>query len=438
MISRTVFEWRTLDYGEDISNRSTIPAKYADRIARVASGSVFSGRGGDGVLEHGRKAIKARGVVGIVVAEDCSLEILPKIDFDDDATDEVREKGRVRRRLVHMLAKALDIRLDVGKVTELDWQNSTLLEVLIKLFAQKLIEAVRQGMPRSYIPHEEDLKALRGRVDHVRQFTILAVNPSKLACCFDELAPDIALNQIMKAAVNKLLGLSRSSANQQILRELAFVYADVSNVPIERLPWQRVRFDRTNARWRELYDLARLLLYDRYQNTTVGGENGFALLFEMNVLFEQYVARTLARLLIGTDLKVIQQGGLRYCLNSEAGGLFQTKPDILIKSGDQTVQIIDTKWKRISSRIDDRKQGISQADVYQMFVYARLYQCPRLTLLFPHHNKLGGRDGLQATHQITDHQHWLETATVDVSYDNIDTVLRRLVAGKPASVKQKP
>jgi 5-methylcytosine-specific restriction endonuclease McrBC regulatory subunit McrC len=41
--------------------------------------------------------------------------------------------------------------------------------------------------------------------------------------------------------------------------------------------------------------------------------------------------------------------------------------------------VIDTKWKRISSRIDDPKQGVSQSDVYQMMAYAQLYSAPRLT-----------------------------------------------------------
>jgi hypothetical protein len=36
-----------------------------------------------------------------------------------------------------------------------------------------------------------------------------------------------------------------------------------------------------------------------------------------------------------------------------------------------------------SSRIDDPKQGVSQADVYQMMAYAQRYLAPRLTLLYP-------------------------------------------------------
>lgn len=50
--------------------------------------------------------------------------------------------------------------------------------------------------------------------------------------------------------------------------------------------------------------------------------------------------------------------------------------------------IIDTKWKRITPRIDDPKQGVSQADVYQLMAYGRLYDCSNVALLYPHHADL--------------------------------------------------
>ena len=125
MIHRTVLEWRTLPYGRDPDNRDTIPHAVADRLAAVARASPLSGRGGRGVLEHGRDALRARGVVGVLAAEGGSLEILPKIDgVAGDGAD--KRNAAIRQRLVHMLSVALDIRIDVGTVTDLEWQRDTL------------------------------------------------------------------------------------------------------------------------------------------------------------------------------------------------------------------------------------------------------------------------------------------------------------------------
>ena len=426
MPAYTVREWDQLAYGEA---EGQIPARHADRLAGLASRSAFAGRGGSGVLEHGRHALRTRGVVGILAAGDASLEILPKIDVARGERPDY-QNAAIRKRLVHMLAVALDLKIDLGMITDLAWQRETLLEILIRIFCGKLTEALRKGMPRRYVGHEEDLTTLRGQLNVARQFTRHAVDPSRLACRFDLLSEDTPLNRTMKAAVVCLLRFSRRSANQRRLRELAFVYADIADVPAPALRWDEVVIDRTNRSWQELFAMARLFLQDRYQTTTGGTGQGTAMLFEMNALFEEYVGRLIARALAGTALTVSLQGGRLFCLSAQDNerGLFQTKPDILIRRGGLVTHVIDTKWKRISSRIDDPKQGVSQADVYQMMAYAQLYDAPRLTLLYPHHPGLGGEDKVHGRYSITGHGTVLETATIDVANStNMLGRLRRLI-----------
>jgi len=426
MQSYTVREWDKLAYGD---GDGQIPEQFADRLAALAQRSPFAGKGGSGVLEHGRHALRARGVVGILAAKDCSLEILPKIDVAPGESVN-HQNAVIRKRLIHMLAVALNLKLDLGPITDLAWQRETLLEILIRIFCGKLTEAVRKGMPRHYVEQEDDLSALRGRLDVARQFTRHAVNPSRLACQFDVLSEDTALNQTMKAAVAHLSRVSRSSANQQRLRELAFVYANIAEISPPALLWGEVVIDRTNRRWPELLSMARLFLLNRYQTTTGGTGQGTALLFEMNTLFEEYVGRLISRALAGTDLTVSLQGGRLFCLTAETTerGFFQTKPDILIRRGGIVTHVIDTKWKRISSRIDDPKQGVSQSDVYQMMAYAQLYRAPRLTLLYPHHPGLGSEELVHARHRITGRETILETASIDVANgENVLDRIRRLL-----------
>lgn len=379
MIRRTIREWERIAYG---SGDTEIPETQADRLAAVARTSTFSGRGDEGVLEHGRKGLRARGVVGVIATPGCQLEILPKIEGGGESgvSDAV-----LRQRLIHMLAVTYDLPIEAGAMTQLGWQRETVLELLIRLFCAKLTDAVRQGMPRHYLEHEDDLPALRGRLDVTRQFSTLAVSPQRLACRFDALSPDIALNQVMRAAVSKLSRLSGAPENQRALRELSFVYADV---PPNALRWDRIVLDRTNRRWRDLLSLARLFLSDRHQQTSARTIDGHALLFEMNVLFEAYIERILSRALAGTGFRVSSQGGHRDCLYEGDTGRFRTRPDLIVRQGEKIVLIIDTKWKRMTPRIDDPKQGVSQADVYQLMAYGRLYDCPNVVLLYPHHGDL--------------------------------------------------
>ena len=432
MASFSLLEHRSIPRGD---GRGCIPDLLADRLAAVAKVSTFAGRGEGGVLENRRHDLRARGVVGVIAAEDCSLEILPKIDVAaPDGSDE--ERREIRKRLVHMLAVALDIRIETGRLSDLDWQHETLLEILIRIFCDKLADAIRRGMPRRYVGHEDDLTALRGTLDVSRQFTRHAVTPSRLACRFDDLSTDIALNRIMKAALAHLARLSRSVFNIQRLRELAFVYADIAHVPVQALRWDEVVMDRTNRGWQDLVAMARMFLRNQFQTTSAGASLGTALLFEMNTLFEEYVGRLIARGVTGDAYQVSLQGGRHYCLTAHDSGrqVFQTRPDILIRSGGQVIQVIDTKWKRISSRIDDPKQGVSQADVYQMMAYARLYKAPRVMLLYPHHDDLRGGDGIQGRYCITGQTTALETASIDLARgtdDDIAARLGKMIVGAP-------
>lgn len=410
MIRRTVLEWRSLPYGE---GNAEIPTWAAERLAAVASRSPLGGAHGGNIITLGHKSLRAGQVVGILAADGVELEILPKIDVAEEGE---AATGPIRQRLVHMLAVALDMKIDGGALTSLSWQQDHLLEILIGLFSRKLAAAVRQGMPRQYLAQEDDLRALRGRLDIGRQFSIHAANPSRLACRFDELSPDIALNQIMKAVVSRLRRTARSPENRRRLAELDFAYADVSAVPPRSLRWDVVQIDRTNTRWRDLLAMARFLLGDRFQTSSMGEQAGFSLLFEMNTLFEQYVGQLVKRALRGSGKTVHLQGGGLYCLEAIDDGRrsFQTRPDILIKQDGAVVQIIDTKWKRVASRIDDPKQGVSQADVYQMMAYGQVYSCPRLTLLYPHHSGLGKDDGLLARHRLGADDAILSMATIAV------------------------
>ncbi|MBS1074701.1 McrC family protein [Gluconobacter sp. Dm-73] len=406
MIRRTVLEWDIVPYGQ---GEMEIPRDAADRLAAVAESAAIPG-----ALHYQRNGLRASGVVGVIVAPGAEVEILPKIETPGQHGGQAA--ASIRKHLVHMLAAVLDINVADGDMAHLDTQNETLLEVLIRLFSRRLCAVVKHGLPRRYVKHADDLPAMRGRLDAARQFSTLAVSPQKLACRYDEMTCDIPLNQIMKAAVERLLRLARAADNQRRLRELAFIYADVSAVPVAALRWDSVTLDRTTTRWLAPFRLARLLLGQRFQTTSGGMTQGFSLLFEMNVLFEKYIASKLRGALAGTGLHVTTQGGRRYALYTpDKKGVFRTIPDILIRRGDRIVQIIDTKWKRLAQQVDDPKQGISQADVYQMMAYARIYDCPRLMLLYPHHARLGAAPVRNAHCIATDTgPDVLEVATVDM------------------------
>ncbi|WP_433704113.1 McrC family protein [Paraburkholderia sacchari] len=419
MTHLTVHEWGRISVCTEISSSGphVFTRAQANALLAAARAHPLANQHGTNILIDRHSEIIAGQMVGVIAAPGCSLEILPKIDFE--AIDP--EAATIRHRLVRMLDVALGLELGDGQAAAMARQAETLLDIFIRLFADRLLAEARRGLPRAYLAQEDDLPALRGRLNVRRQFTVLAVRPDRLACGYDALLADTALLRIMKACVALLRLHARATETIRRLDELRFLLADVSDVPPNNLPWLQVRIDRTNRRWETLYGLARMFLKREWQATHYDGRprHGITLLFPMNDLFEAYIAALAKRALRGTEWTVDTQGGGLFCLIEEGEGgrqRFQTKPDLLIKKGRDTVAVIDTKWKRIGRNPEDAKRGVSQADIYQMMAYARLYRCPEVMLLYPHHAGLGIY-ALNAAYRILESEERLRVASVDLLSD---------------------
>jgi 5-methylcytosine-specific restriction enzyme subunit McrC len=417
----TVPEWGRVAVGEGGFTRGE-----ANALLLAARRHPLGGRDGTDIVCDHHTFLRARQMVGVLAGPGCSLEILPKVD--PAAPDE--DAPSVRGRLVHMLDVALGLGLSTGQSAAMARRAESLLDVFIAAFADRLLAEARRGLPRQYRACEEDLRALRGRLDAVRQFTVNAVRPDRLACRFDSLEADGPLMQVMKATVLLVERYARAAETRRKLAELRFLLAEVSEVPRGALPWRAVRLDRTNRRWQSLLDLARLLLGASWQKTHAqsGAPEGITLLFPMNDLFERYIAVQLRRALAGSGVEVVAQGGLRYCLGPWRpgedciGDSHATKPDILIRKGGRVLTVIDTKWKHLTN-------GIAQGDVYQMMAYARLYRCDRLILLYP--GLSSDVDTIVQPRALAQGPERLDAASIslDLGESELRLALSKLVAG---------
>lgn len=383
----TVREWREIRADEhglkrEHINRLQVAAKRAARRLALPE---------DAVLKCTEKGLRAQQVVGVLTLPGTTVEILPKVDGSD---------GAVRAALVQMLVVAQGIRPAHGDLAAMATQMHDLLELLIRLFAERLLAAVRQGLPRRYVRHEEDLGVLRGALNVKRQFTSLLTRPDLVACRFDDLSEDTPLNRVFKAASTRLAGLTRSWGNHRRLMELL---ARLDNVADSASPLREsVALDRTNAAFHDIHRLAVLFLKGDWQQTATGREAGFSLLFPMNDLFEEFVGRTLQKAL-GADRVRLQDQ--KKALTRPPRHLLV--PDIVVDKHSRPV-ILDTKWKRLR-----RADGPSRADVNQMLVYGQAYKAARVVLLYPWHEMIG-EEGIHRRWTVAGGGYDFETATVNV------------------------
>jgi len=238
-----VTEWRDISIGD---GREDIAEQEAQRVHALAERIRQRLKGRPPVLTRTAKpSLEAGQVVGVLTTPEVNLEILPKINAENDES--------TRKSLIRMLALTRDLPIADHELAQLGIQHENLLEILIRIFADRLLDAVRRGLPHRYLRHEDELPRLRGKLDVQRQFTRNAVRPDRLACVFDEFSANTPLNRVLKATVVRLLALSASSANSRKLGELLSRFDTVgeSAAPLR----ERVALDRTNQRYHQLHSL---------------------------------------------------------------------------------------------------------------------------------------------------------------------------------------
>ncbi|MDO9306173.1 MAG: restriction endonuclease [Sulfuricurvum sp.] len=296
--------------------------------------------------------VKATQYCGALKVGDQTLTILPKIDKHNDVAN--------LRYLTYMLSYVYDLKVDES-IASTDTEKSPILELLISIFSRELTREVEKGMYREYISVQDNLRVMRGRflagIDARTNFV-----RDKIYCEYDEFSPDNPLNALLAYTVNVCRRITNSTNNRRQLGMLHLMFDEVTPYynPHANYHWHRL-----NERFRHLYKIALLILQNLSIRFDKVGTNEWAFMFDMNVLFEQFIGKIVRSI---EPMAIIQA-------ENNFGNL-KLKPDILIPDR----LIIDTKYKKVSGK-DDLKRD----DKYQMYVYGKNYKIDQTMLLYPKH-----------------------------------------------------
>ena len=320
--------------------------------------------------------IKFINYVGIIKVNNLIVEILPKISLSNDIIKD-------RKMLIFMLSKCNKLSVDIKELLNSNILNNSLLDILAKVYSKKLLNELQKGLYREYVSKEEALSIIKGKILISKSIKENTINKNKMNCKYDEFTEDNLFNAILKRAINVILF---SIKNDDVKKELNIInnlFNDVSDIYISNNIILNYKLNRMNNRFLECFTLAKLILLNSSMDKSLGKENGFSILFEMNYLYEEYIGVLLKEVFNDTNISINTQEKSRYLLwnTLKERNEIALKPDIVIYKDNKPKVIIDTKWKR--SSIDNR-ETYSQSDIYQMYAYITTYtECEECILLYP-------------------------------------------------------
>ena len=310
----------------------------------------------------GGKFIQARNYVGVLQTKSgLTIEILPKIANKND-TD------KSKAIFIKMLKTLKNFPFKSSNLASLKTQNLPLLEIFISMFLCELEALVKKGIKSDYVALEENLNFLKGKLNINEQIKRNSIHKERFYVGYSEFLNDIKINRIIKTTLKFLYKKSNSSKNQQKIRELLFIFDEVSECEDYKNFFAKLVINRQVKHYEQTLLWCKIFLLNNSFTPHKGDDLGFALLFDMNALFESYVGNFIKKSFPGTILQHSEKHLV------EEPKSFKLRPDIFLKGKF----IADTKWKIISSR-----DGISQADLYQLYAYGKKHECSNLYLIYP-------------------------------------------------------
>lgn len=339
---------------------------------------------------EGRENLRIQQFVGVVRAGDLQLEILPKIES-------LPEPARVRQSLLAMLASTQDLKIRPSELAGFLESSEPFFRALARLYVDRLLEAVRRGLREDYFPQEDLLLCLRGKVHWPAQARLHAAGRLELPCTFDERSEDTPLNRTLKAGFRVAERMLEETGAAHLL-ELRHAMDGISDICPSANQRAHLQTDRRNRHLQPLLTLAKLLLKNHspdFGHSVEGRPETYALVWDMNLLFEEYVGQIAKNVLQSQGFRVILQDETSY-LAQETGTkkeVFGLRPDLLARRNQEPWIVADTKWKVLVPH--SPHLGISGADVYQMIAYAYHHHTGQAVLIYPHHPALPKPPGLQ-------------------------------------------
>ncbi|MFK7936036.1 MAG: McrC family protein, partial [Saprospiraceae bacterium] len=307
--------------------------------------------------------------VGVLQVNDLTIEILPKADRALQPNRAVWHSV-----LLDMLRYCRLINIEALNAAPLRLRKHSILELYYEIFLTEVEALLKNGLLRTYRREQGQSPVLKGKLlisEHLRRNVL---HRERFYINYQTYDYQHPLNQMLYAA---LLSLDQLLQKSDLRARLQRILQYFPNQKVRRYTaddFLKIRYDRQTLRYKNAIEIARLLLLNYSPDIRGGQQHLLAILFDMNLLYEEYVYQQLKRLNI-PELVVRRQQTTPFWNRRTL------RPDIILEHQEKRY-VLDTKWK-ILKRVHPNLE-----DVKQMYIYNQFFAAEHGVLLYPQVNDL--------------------------------------------------
>ena len=356
------FEYDSLRIGEEGFSEK--------HFARLVS---FNDQHGNHFFVAGNRRVIFQNYVGVIQVGALTIEILPKLDR------QTADEATMQKLLVKMLHRVNELPLEKTDAASLLKTSGSLFELYLRVFIAEVQGIIYRGIPKRYSLLRGNEHFLRGRFLVPEQVRTNLIRKDRFFVEHQIFTIDHPFNRILKRALLLISGLpcNFSDAIEQCLS----FFDNVSDRKITARDFARLKYNRNTECYRTAISIAELIITNFQPDVQFGRLNIMAMLFDMNRLFERYVAGEMLRHAKKTGKKIVirTQPSKIFWRQTSGNSRKTIRPDILVDTDDGRF-ILDTKWKLLS----DRQSG--DGDLKQLYTYSLQFDAKHVFLVYPSSN----------------------------------------------------
>lgn len=309
--------------------------------------------------------IRFKQYVGAIQIGNLTIEVLPKVgkQGDEDTWQKV---------LLDMLKVCNLLTAKQTGEAQLKLRANSVLELYFELFLAELEELIRKGLIKKYQKLSGQQKSLKGSLQFSQHTTKNIVHKERFFINYTNYSKDHLIHQILFEALNIIDRVSNSSLIKDKLGRIKLIYPQVNSLKVKQSHFDKIQSNRKHLPYERALSIAQLIILNYRPDIRAGSKDLLAIMFDMNILWEEYIFRILKKN-HSENYQVLGQRKKLFWGRSQ-----KIKPDIVVKEKEtEKTFVIDTKWKVL------KNNRPSDDDLKQMYVYNHHWNASHSILLYP-------------------------------------------------------
>lgn len=311
--------------------------------------------------------IKFAYYVGVIKVGDVTIEILPKIEKANS------DEKTWRDVLIKMLYISLQVEANTTTLANINVNQQSVLTTYINLFLNETETLLHKGLIKKYRKEQGNKTSLKGKMLFSEHIKHNLTHAERFYVEYNDYNKDNIYNFLLKATLECIIKIDPSFYLTSKSKTLLYTMPECSPIKISEELFSRIAYDRKTEHYKTALELARIILMNYHPDVKSGTNNILAIMFDMNLLWENYMYYVLRKAGAKMGIEVYGQQKKLFWHHEDDWDL-QLKPDLVLEKDKRKV-VIDTKWKYDSK--------ISIQDVRQMYAYGDYFEANENYLMYP-------------------------------------------------------